>query len=332
MDQTFVISSFPHEQGIQTYTVPNEFQNPEGADIILRSSDGVEFRTHMSVLSKESQVFQGMFDLPMPNKMDVDGELPGALPAVDMEESHGTLDNILRLCYNSTNAPIMHSFEEARDTVAAMTKYEMDEKWSEWMKKTLVSFALQEPWNVYAFALHLSRITSHFPVRMEHAARAAARCILRSSALEFVEPAADSVHLPDKQRLLKYHTNCKVRLTEMMITGDLIVRTGTHWSWLQHCEVCPQSTTLMVMLLDETTGAGGHVNAWWMAYLERAKQGVNTRPCGAVLESQALWIDLVEGLSATCTKCSQSAMQEMPEFVKLFSHEVNKAAAEVSYL
>lgn len=336
MNHTFVVSYPPHhlvnEPGLSTYTVPPEFQNPEGADIILRSSDDVDFRTHMSVLSKSSQVFQGMLDIPTPHMMEIDGAPHVELPVVDMTEAHGTLDNILRLCYNSINDPIMHSFEEARDTVAAMTKYEMDEKWSEWMKSTLVSFAQQEPWSLYAFALHLSRIASHFPVRMEHVARSAARCILRSTALDFIDPAADAIHLPDKQRLLTYHSNCKIRLTEMMITGDLIIRTGSHWSWLHPCDICPPSTTLMVMIIDETKKTSGYANAWWMAYLERAKEGVNLRPCGAIIESQVVWMDLVDNLFSTCAKCSLQAMQEMPEFVRLFSQEVDKAAAEVSYL
>jgi hypothetical protein len=331
-----------------TYPVPTKFQNP---DVILRSSDNIEFRAHMSTLSQASQFFQGMFDIPTPVGISPeDGQFfKDGLPIVVMTETHRTVENLLRLCYQKDD-PVIENFQEARDTVSAMIKYEMDEKWSEWMKAILVTFAEKEPWRLYAFALHLCRIASHAPRRMEECAREAARMTLRyqlplfptgphpdgtwdnvSTTWGNPTPGTDDIHPDDLTRLLSYHKVCRIRLLEMTITGDLIVRTGKHWVFLHPCASCTTSDVLMVMLFDLVNRMYGRAAQWWMPYFERMKEAVQQRPCGNAIESRELWSDLVKDLRSTCGQCSEMAALEMPEFVALLSQEVDKAVAEVSH-
>jgi len=202
------------------------------------------------------------------------------------------------------------------------------------MKSTLESFAKQEPWLVYAFALRLCRISSHSVVQMDECARVAARITLRHELGGGGGQSLLEIEREDMTRLERYHAKCAMRLTEMLITGDLIARTrtgsSTDWVWLQECGRCRQDRHLMIMIkYQRTLSSSGYANEWWMTYYERVKEAIKKQPCGMVVEDDALWTDLVENLSSTCTRCSKRASEEMPDFIRKFSTEIDKAAAEI---
>lgn len=74
--------------------MPHDFDNSPTADIILRSSGPkfVEFRTHRTILSIASPVFETMFSLPQPR-------VDKSLPVCDLSEDANTIDALLRLIY-----------------------------------------------------------------------------------------------------------------------------------------------------------------------------------------------------------------------------------------
>ncbi|GJE92334.1 hypothetical protein PsYK624_084880 [Phanerochaete sordida] len=93
----------------------NNFESPE-ATVVLRSSDGVHFRTYKLVLALASEFFQGMLDLPQPP----DGqEMP-----IDMTEDGEVLDSLLRACY-PTVQPYYTSLDDVIPVIQAAQKYEM---------------------------------------------------------------------------------------------------------------------------------------------------------------------------------------------------------------
>ena len=63
---------------------PYDFNAPD-ADVVLRSSEGKEFRVHPLILSLGSPIFQGMFSLPQPTGP------PPQTPSVDVPESSDIL-------------------------------------------------------------------------------------------------------------------------------------------------------------------------------------------------------------------------------------------------
>ncbi|KAI0313313.1 hypothetical protein OF83DRAFT_1175806 [Amylostereum chailletii] len=93
------------------------------ADIILRSSDGVDFSIHKAILAMASPVFEGMFTLPRPTDYD---EGPNNVPILDVSESSKTLSILL-----STILPVpapafsRTNIEEIFPALAAAEKYEM---------------------------------------------------------------------------------------------------------------------------------------------------------------------------------------------------------------
>ncbi|KAI0056150.1 hypothetical protein BV25DRAFT_1832532 [Artomyces pyxidatus] len=72
----------------------------EHADIILRSSDDVDFRVHKLILRLASPIFSDMFSLPspVPTSLAAD-ETRHGLPVVKLAEDANTLDFILRWSY-----------------------------------------------------------------------------------------------------------------------------------------------------------------------------------------------------------------------------------------
>ena len=77
------------------------------ADVIFRSSDGVEFRLYKNAIAKASPVFRDMFTLP-------DGPALTTEPqVVPLTEDADTLERLFRLCY-PVERPRFASLEETR--------------------------------------------------------------------------------------------------------------------------------------------------------------------------------------------------------------------------
>ncbi|KAJ6531173.1 hypothetical protein B0H19DRAFT_855010, partial [Mycena capillaripes] len=88
-------------------------------DVILRSSDGVDFRVHRIVLSLASPVFASMFTLPQP------GSEPD-VPSIPMPESAITLDSMLRFWYPGAEPAPAKTFDELKDVLEILiSKYDV---------------------------------------------------------------------------------------------------------------------------------------------------------------------------------------------------------------
>ena len=90
------------------------------ANIIIRSSDKVDFRVHKSVLAVSSPFFRDLFSLPQPP----DDELVDGLPLVQLPEVSGLLNGLVSLLYPIP--PIIpSSYEKVLALLAACQKYDM---------------------------------------------------------------------------------------------------------------------------------------------------------------------------------------------------------------
>jgi hypothetical protein len=76
--------SSPHD----TFDVPD-------ANLIIQSSDLVNFRVHKPVLAMASPVFKDLFSLPQPS----DGESVDGLPMVQLSEDSDLLNTLLSMFY-----------------------------------------------------------------------------------------------------------------------------------------------------------------------------------------------------------------------------------------
>lgn len=98
------------------------------ADIILRSSDNIDFRVFKLFLSLASSFFESLFELPQPTETSEDQEIKDGLAVVRVPENSKTLDLLLRFCYPCTLAedPKLEVLKDVVDVLEAARKYALD--------------------------------------------------------------------------------------------------------------------------------------------------------------------------------------------------------------
>ncbi|KAM6491644.1 hypothetical protein JOM56_012888 [Amanita muscaria] len=147
-----------HEPSICINAGPSDTEKPfdasAKADVILRSSDLVDFFVLKPILSLASSVFDHMFSIPQgSNEAESTNEMKNELPVVDLAEDSTTLYNILLLLY---------PLKEPADTLEvylrlaeAAKKYAMDETLQK-LKGLVMScrMMVEEPLATFAVAMH----------------------------------------------------------------------------------------------------------------------------------------------------------------------------------
>ena len=140
-------------------TSPPKYSDMPDADIVLRSSDLVDFRIHRSALVASSPFFRDMFTLPQPQN-EAASE---ALPLVHLSEDAETLNSLISTLYPVAPEIPFH-FDDIFTLLAAATKYDMDAVQSfiraEVSRKKLLSSPLTagEAFRMYAVAYSKSLI------------------------------------------------------------------------------------------------------------------------------------------------------------------------------
>ena len=135
------------------------------ANVILRSSDQVNFRVHKSVLAMSSPFFEDLLSLPQPPG----DELVDGLPVVQLPEDAGLLDSLISLLY-----PIRRvkpgSYEKVFALLAACQKYDMESIQS-YIRDEVKLRRFPAPVNCQAFGAYAIASSMGLIPEMEHAAQ-----------------------------------------------------------------------------------------------------------------------------------------------------------------
>ncbi|OJT03117.1 hypothetical protein TRAPUB_6305 [Trametes pubescens] len=143
----------PPLPGPRVSDAAHPFDKPS-ADIILRSSDLVDFRVYSQILIAASPFFEGLFLVPQPP----DEEQPRnyGLPIIEVSEDSETLDYLLRLCY-PVKKPQVVALEVIEPILRAAMKYEMELADTLLTKILVDNLAYQYPLEVWAIGCRLRR-------------------------------------------------------------------------------------------------------------------------------------------------------------------------------
>jgi BTB/POZ domain len=116
------------------------------ADLIIKSSDGIEFRVFKRILSEGSIFFQTMFTLPTDGTSE-------RTPTVDITESSPIISTLLQFLYPVPD-PAVKSLGELNDLIAVAIKYDMHGVQHS-LRKLLVSqsFVASDPFAAFTIAL-----------------------------------------------------------------------------------------------------------------------------------------------------------------------------------
>ena len=179
--------------------MPSDFGPPfadSDADLILRSSDNVDFRVHKLILAKASEFFR---DFPYEvSPTDGSGDCPPVVPLLN--ERHWTVERLLRFIY-PVDPPCFSTLPEVRAVLEAGHKYQVDAV-AKRIADVLLRprFVEEQPLAVYALSCGY---------RVEPSARAAARNAIGRDLL--TEPGREELRYmsgEDYHRLLEYLEKC----------------------------------------------------------------------------------------------------------------------------
>jgi hypothetical protein len=297
---------------------PFDGSSPWGADVILRSSDNVDFRVLKAPLAHSSPVFRDMFTLPRGHQLGQEGrstvdEMRDGLPIVALPESGTVLYRLLHVCYRDcaateTAASKMDTLEDVFEVLKPATKYEMDAVERRVREElTAPRFLEAEPLRVFALAmLH----------GLEGEARAAAVMSLRMPLrVNLYVPELESLTAGDMLRLQEYHAQCAAAVQKIAKNDDWIER---HWICFK-CGPC---------LLARLGSKRGSTRGWWDEYMRQAAEELANCLAGATVLGEKL-VNRALDEASRCEGCGRLARPEMQKFVQLFAAKIDQTISEV---
>ncbi|KAI0033950.1 hypothetical protein K488DRAFT_38866, partial [Vararia minispora EC-137] len=176
----------------QPYEAP--FDDSDG-DIVLRSSDGVDFRLYTVILRKASHTFHDLFTTPGLTSSDLTRD---GLPVISLSDDARTLRLLLRHIY-PVAGPELTDPDDVRALLRALDKYCITSQIAA-SERLVLGLAERAPELAYALACRF-----RLPAEV---ARRAARLTLRKPAGLAVLSEEDAAHVPGLQyhRLLAYQS------------------------------------------------------------------------------------------------------------------------------
>ncbi|KIJ07869.1 hypothetical protein PAXINDRAFT_102777 [Paxillus involutus ATCC 200175] len=300
------------------------------ADVILRSSDNIDFRVFKLFLSLASPFFATLFDIPQPTEQSEEQESKDGLAVISVSEDSSTLDALLRFCYPCTLAehPSLENLKEIVDVLDAAKKYSLD------TIERKVGQALSNPKILEVEPLRCFAIAHRGQLRDE--TLLAARYTLGQPLIPSWFEEIELLTATDLLALLTYHQKC----------GDAAyaLKTDTSWikthygssqacSWLsgyytssqgsrKQCK-CPKTDTPKYKVYASDS------LQWWEDFMEKTLLALRGKPCGAtVMTSVEETVQYVKGLG--CSGCSPQIAESMRSFSALFVREVEEKVSKVT--
>ncbi|GBE80623.1 hypothetical protein SCP_0303380 [Sparassis crispa] len=311
-------------------TIPKHPFDDADADIIIRSSDGVDFRVYKVVLSKASPVFKDMFTLPAEKPAQI-SQL--SIPVVSVTEDSRTLENLLRMCYPVAQ-PVLTRLEDVHAVLDAAKKYMMDQL-VQGLKDALMAFATKEPFRVLCVA---------YSFRFEDETRLAAKGTLQLFMRPLLPKPTELCLIPSTvlYNLMQYHDRCTEAalgvFTDLgwVLTdkrGRRILKrnrlqlepsSAWIWFWCRECTPYPHDIPVVLREMRETFTC----RSWWMDYVQRVKDQVAARPIGSLaLDMESMQPSVCR--AGSCTECGPKSFQQLLEFSKHLAKRIDSATAAV---
>jgi len=150
---------------IDSATSPLEPFDISDTNLIIRSSDLVDFRVHKSILAMASPFFKDLLSLPQPS----DGEIADGHPVVQLSESSELLNGLISILYPVPTV-MPKSYEKVLYLLAACQKYDMASAQS-FIRAEVSRGASPGPKDAEAFPAYAIATAKELIPEMENAAR-----------------------------------------------------------------------------------------------------------------------------------------------------------------
>ena len=310
------------------------FDHPK-ADVILRSSNNVDFRVFKLFLSLASPVFEALFDIPQPTKPSGDQEVRDGLAVIPISEDSKTLDILLRFCYPCTLAedPSLEVLKDVMDVLDAATKYSLD------AIEKKARQAISNPKILEAEPLRCFVIAHRGHLREE--TLLAARYTLTQPLIPSWFQEIELISATDLLALLTYHKKCGVAVYALRLDLSWI---KTHYMnsqacfWLscqtQNCNYCRRNWNCGCAKVAGTSKYGLfeiQPPQWWADFMEETFTALQDRPCGSTVKTCAE--KTVQSVKAqNCQACPPRVTEGMRDFVDLFVRKIEETISQVGHI
>ncbi|KAJ7191935.1 hypothetical protein GGX14DRAFT_596634 [Mycena pura] len=277
-------------------------------DVILRSSDLVDFYAHKAILSFRSLFFRNMFSFPHPVGEEANPMKDG-IPVAALPESSKALEKLLLLCYpRLANSYRFRDLDGVSAAYEAAKKYEISDGRGT-LEAVLVDprFLEQETYRVFAIACHCA---------LEHVAKLAAMETLKKPRLDSTLSEPPEFELISAQRLWRlglFHTRCSKELAGVM--SNIYVATDE--------EPCPPEQDPYPVWWDprgHNAGCGPreepdfpefrHPAKWFADHMRRIREACLVHPdVGRIAQNVTEMSEPTLVAIASCPKCVKHATE-----------------------
>ncbi|TFK48409.1 hypothetical protein OE88DRAFT_1664193 [Heliocybe sulcata] len=297
------------------------FQEDPTADVILRSTDGADFRAHKLMLSIASPLFRDMFSVggasnSMPARHDMQPPDDRVVPMT--EERAEVVEKLLRLCY-PVKGPRWENAAELHPVLMAAIKYQL-EGVVETLRRELVAprFLESEPLRVFAIACH-AKFTNDARVAARHA-------LSHPILLEEAPTELSSITAFSLYRFLQFRDKCSKAAAELTTDSSdsscmgWVPDCDCDWVWFK-CQ--KHSWRPRSVRFDE------YVVKWWRTYLSSARAALTQNPSGSsATREETLKAALEE--ASTCSNCSSKAYMDLTRFSRRLADAVDRKVNEIA--
>ncbi|KAI5981266.1 hypothetical protein EDD15DRAFT_409368 [Pisolithus albus] len=289
------------------------------ADVILRSSDGVDFRIFRLFLSLASPFFETLFDLPQASEeANADMEIKDGLPVIPVSEGSKTLDSLLRFCYPCTLAedPVIEDFREIISVLDAAKKYSLD------AIQPAVCKSLFTPKILRANSLRCFAIACR--ARMQEQCDLAAKYTLREPLVPGWFKEIELITSTELLSLLTYHRKC----------SDAVQTLKNDLSWIP-AELKPRYGRSCECSDGEFRKDSGPPE-WWKGFIASTFQDLLDKPCAESIQSN---VEKVKRTSCSgtrwgmpphyCTLCREVAPDRLRDLTIIFANKLEEVTSKV---
>ncbi|KAI0335156.1 hypothetical protein GY45DRAFT_988090 [Cubamyces sp. BRFM 1775] len=309
-------------------SVVSQLFNRADADIVLRSSDNVDFRLHKLILGMASPIFSDMLTLPdLPGQ----GEQP---QVVEVQETATTLEGLLPFCYPMVRPVLLH-IDHLQSVLRAAEKYEMTFISSQ-LLCNLRLFLPAEPLRVYATACMREDADL---------ARVAVKVLLgRYPLYDPHDPPPEFDYLPAiaLAKFEAYRMDCATAARSVLLDLGTMpsgfpsrsvsvsrkgnVDTSNAWIWLA-CRSC-DGGSVQVSVSNAATGHGQSLTAWWQEYSDMVAKELELRPLASVV-TETRFIRPAIARAAECKTCGPRAAVHLTEYAEAMAKKIEDALSKV---
>ncbi|OCB83835.1 hypothetical protein A7U60_g9040 [Sanghuangporus baumii] len=287
-------------------------------DIILRTSDNVDFQVFRIILDLASPVFKDMLSIPQPPPLQDEGT--GGTPVVTISESSTAIDIILRFCYPIVQPQFdCDNMSIIAGVLHAATKYDIH---AAIIPARAALRARAEESNENALAAYAIACS----LKLEEEARAAAMAYLKWPALSVSVPELASLPALDYHNLLDFHRRVCKAVGSLLDQGDFLrdafsTKGLISFSFLSH--ECSHETRIK---FDRY--ASRYTYDWWSSSKLTFKDALNTTPLDFDKISLLAIAPNLENLS--CVKCRDNIFRKWEETRSKLIAAIKEEVAKVS--